>query len=280
MGRKAKHHYIPKSYLKEFTEGGEDSSQFWCVPVNNEAPFQTSPNKACAERDYYTIQHSNPLLVEDWYAEKIEPKIRRSICHIIENSSLPPKEEIQSFLLLLATLYLRVPSFRELIEAPMNRTKEIIDDMSKDIRITNKDEFDYNQTDVIRSEVKLIDKVQSYLSNKYYQLYVTNSAEAKVITSDSPFLLSHPNDRKGFYFGLNTPNIEILVPITKNAFVIARNEKIVEGTFKASNEFVGLANTKTILSARRFFYSSSADVLLVDDSINAYKHNIVTKQNV
>lgn len=65
MGRKAKHHYVPKCYLKGFTEGGEDSSLFWCAPINNDISFKTSPNDSCAKRDYYTVQNSNSLVVED-----------------------------------------------------------------------------------------------------------------------------------------------------------------------------------------------------------------------
>jgi hypothetical protein len=66
MGRKAKHHYIPKCYLKGFTKGGESSSPFWAVPINNDKAFSTSPNDACAERDYYTVDHKNYLIVEDF----------------------------------------------------------------------------------------------------------------------------------------------------------------------------------------------------------------------
>lgn len=276
MGRKAKHHYIPKCYLKEFTDGGEDSSPFWCVPINNDSPFPTSPNDACAKRDYYTVQHSNALIIEDWYAAEIEPNIRKAISHIKNNSSLPPKEEMRHLILLLATLYLRVPSFRTSLEAPRERTKEVVGSMSQDVKIRNKDEFNYNQTDLIMSELKLIDTVQECLSNKYFQLHFVDDAKANVITSDSPFILSHPYGGKGFYYGLNTPNIEICVPITKRAIVIARNERMAEETFVATEKFIGLTNMKLMLSANRFFYSSNTDILLVDDDFSVYKRKIST----
>lgn len=274
MGRKAKHHYIPKCYLKEFTQGGDDLSPFWCVPVNNETPFQTCPNNACAKRDYYTVRHSNSLIVEDWYAEEIEPKIKKAITYIKNYSSLPPKEEMRYLILLLATLYLRVPSFRNSLEAPMKRTKEIVDSVSQDVKIRNRHEFEYDQTDLIMSELELIDTVQECLSNKYFQLHVVDDPMSSVITSDRPFVLSHPNGGNGFFFGLNTPNVEICVPITKNAIVIARNERITEGAFSASDQLIGLTNTKLILSTERFFYSSSNELLLVDDDISVYKHKI------
>lgn len=279
MGRKAKHHYIPKCYLKGFTDGGENSSQFLAVPINDDAPFRTTPNDSCAERDYYTVKYSNSLIVEDFYAEQIEPKIARAINYISKYSKLPPKDEMKYLILLLATLYLRVPSFRKELEMPMKRTKEIVESMSKDVQVSNKEEFYYNQTDLIESELNLIDKVQEYLSNKYYQLHIIEDINTNVITSDNPFILSHPNGSNGFYFSLNMQNIEICVPITKKAVLIGRNEEMNEGTYLASKEFVGLTNTKLILSASRFFYSTNLEILLVDDDFNLYKHNISTKKS-
>jgi hypothetical protein len=279
VGRKAKHHYIPKCYLKGFTDGGENLSQFWAVPKNNDKPFPTTPNDSCAQRDYYTVEHENSLIVEDFYAEKIEPNIIDAINYINEHSCLPPKDEMKHLILLSATLYLRVPAFRESLEMPMRRTKEIVDSISRDIKISNKDEFEFTQTDLIRSELRLIDKVQECLSNKYYQLYIIEDSDINTITSDNPFILSHPKGGNGFYFGLNTPNVEICVPITKNAILIGRNEKINEGTYIARKEFVGLMNTKVILSANRFFYSKDTEILLIDDDLSVYKHNISTNKS-
>ncbi|ONN48424.1 MULTISPECIES: DUF4238 domain-containing protein [Acinetobacter] len=82
MGRKSKHHYIPKCYLKEFTKGRKTTSLFWCIPNNNTKSFQTSPNDSCAQRDYYTIDHIDPLIIEDFYANQVEPKISLAINYI------------------------------------------------------------------------------------------------------------------------------------------------------------------------------------------------------
>jgi hypothetical protein len=160
----------------------------------------------------------------------------------------------------------------------MRRTKEVVDSISQDMPISNRQEFDYNQTDLIKAEVNLIDTVQECLVNKYYRLHIVEGSEVQVITSDRPFLLSHPKGGKGFYFGLNMPDIEICVPITRNAILIARNEPFEEGAFKADIQLVGLTNTKLIISANRFFYSSNTDIVLVDDDIAVYKHTISTNK--
>lgn len=219
------------------------------------------------------------MIVEDFYAEQIEPKIIKAIDYIKINSSLPPTEEMRHLILLLATLYLRVPSRRDVLETPMRRTKEIVGSMSQDINISNKDEFNYSKTDLIKTELELIDTVQECLSNKYYQLHVIEDDSLNLITSDNPFILSQPGGGKGFYFGINTSNIEICVPITNKAILIARNEEIEERTFTATKELVGLINTKVALSARRFFYSKTEEIVLVDDDIALYKHTISTNKS-
>ncbi|WP_429115544.1 DUF4238 domain-containing protein [Aeromonas veronii] len=274
MGRKAKHHYIPKCYLKGFANGGDNSSSFWAVPKNKGNPFSTTPNDACAQRDYYTVEHNNSLIVEDFYAEQIEPKIGKVLNYIAEYSRLPPKEDMKHLILLLATLYLRVPSYRKSLEVPMLSVKRIVESISNDIHVSNIGDFDYSKTDLIGIELKMIDTVQKCLSNKYYQLYIVDDENVNVLTSDNPFILSHPEGRPGFYFGLNTPRIEICVPISSKAILIAKNERINEGTFKASKEIVGLTNFKVISSADRYLYSTSEEVILVDDDLLIFSHNI------
>lgn len=274
MGRKAKHHYIPKCYLKGFTDGGENSSPFWAVPTNNNPSFITSPNDACVERDYYTVDGTDSLIAENFYAGQIEPQIAKAINHINLYSCLPPKEEMRYLILLLATLYLRVPVHRKVLEAPMKRTQEIVESMSEDIKVSNKGEFDYTKTDIINAELRLIDVAQECLSSKYYQLHMLEDENLNVITSDNPFILSHPRAGNGFSFGLNTSGVEICVPITSKTILIARNEEMKEGSFNATKELIGLTNAKLMLSAERFSYSKTEEILLVDDDIAVYKHNI------
>lgn len=276
MARKAKHHYVPKCYLKGFTDGGENSSPFWAIPINNGSPFSTSPNDACAQRDYYTVDHKNPLVVEDFYAEKIEPNISEALRYIKKNSCLPPQEEMRNLILLLATLYLRVPSHREALVKPFRRMKEIVESMNHAITICNKSSLDYSKSDLIMQEIRLIDVVQECLSKMYYQLYIVEDEKHNVITSDNPFMMWHTKGCRGIHFGLNTSNVLICVPITSKAILLARNEKVIEGEFLATKEMIAMTNTKIMWSASRFYYSKTEEILLLDNDANAYKHNINT----
>ena len=278
MARQAHHHFIPSSYLKGFTKGGHDTSQFWGVPINNDEPFITNPKDACSKRDYYTIENEDSLLIERWYANEIEPKINIALNYIQKNNTLPAANDMQYLFLLAATLYLRTPKYRESIEAPLKHTKEIVDDIASNTKISNAGDFKYSKVNLIRTEIKLINTFLNCLSSKYYRLYTVDSSEYEVVTSDNPFILSHPKGGKNFYYGLDTPNIELCVPINKKAILIGRNEPYDEGTYSADDKLIGLTNTKIILSANRFFYTSKQILALVDDDINVYKHDISSNQ--
>lgn len=265
MGRQAGHHYIPASYLAGFTKGETKESTFWSIPIDNKKPFQTSPIKSCKKRDYYTIEHENSLLVEHWYANEIEPKIKQALEYISLHKTLPSKDEMQNLLLLAATLYLRTPSSRSTREAPLKRTREIVDSIDKDVNISNRDAFKFNQTDLITSELKLISTVMECLSNKYYCLLISDDPNTNFITSDNPFLLMHPNSKMQYY-GLNTKNIELSIPISKNAVLVGRNEEMREGVFEANKKFVAAFNSNLITFTDKFFYSNQSKFYLLDDN--------------
>jgi hypothetical protein len=102
-------------------------------------------------------------------------------------------------------------------------------------------------------------------------LFIIRDGDANIITSDNLFLLQHHSLR---YFGLNTPGVQVCVPITKNAFIVARNEKVKEGVFAADDQMVGLTNRELILSADRYFYSNVENILLVNECLSVYSYNI------
>lgn len=279
MGRKASHHFVPASYLAGFTEDGTKESAFWSVPTNNTKSFVTSPIKSCKKRDYYTIEHNNSLLVEDWYATEIEPKINYALRHIEEKQTLLSNDKMQHLLILVATLYLRTPTNRARLEEPLRAEKEIIDSMSKEIKISNKESFEYCQTDLIKTELRLINTVMNCLCNKYYRLFIINEPDLNFITSDNPFVLSHPYEtHKNFYYGLNTPGVTLFVPISRKAALIGMNEPFEEGTYVANKKLVGSLNHEILLRAEKFCYTATPDICRIDSNGNPLKYKI--KSNV
>lgn len=283
MGRQAHHHFIPRTYLKRFTIDGRDTSKFWGVSLEQKKTFVTTPKDSCSQRDYYTVDHENPLIVEQWYANEIEPRLSEFLQQIEKNYVLNNKNR-EGLTLLLATLYLRNPSWRYQMEMSRKHVKEIVHSMSKDIKIKNLAEFDYSQTDLIRSELNLINNTQKVLLAKNYQLCIVEDDEFDVITSDNPFVLSHElgaNER--FFYGLNTKGIEICVPLNRKQFIIGSNEPLEERTYIADERLVGAVNMKIMLSSDRFFYSCKEKITLINQDLKPSKYllnDIFTKPHV
>lgn len=306
MGSKNKHHYIPASYLAGFTEGGKRTSPFWCIPKNNSKPYGTNPNDSCAQRKYYTVENldDNPLFVEDWYAEKIEPQIAIVLQHIQTHKILPKQDDMEFLLLLVATLYLRNPRFRECIAAPIERSAEIVMSMLADSKelylstakralkngyistIPNHEDFKYDDINggytpkatkdfLIETELKMIIRVVTLLTRRYWQLHtIPNNSELEFITSDHPFMLNHPKANKSSIYGLGTMGTEITVPINKKTALVGTLHEIEEGSYVANKYFVGSINYQTAMNCSNVYYSSREKINFSDGESQFYDHDI------
>lgn len=51
-----KHHYVPVSYLSNFTNDGTDRSQVWVFDQTNGNQWQSRPKNIAYENDFHTIE--------------------------------------------------------------------------------------------------------------------------------------------------------------------------------------------------------------------------------
>lgn len=84
MGNKKRHHYVPKCYLKNFSE---DGIQIFTHIINsNREPKLISINDVCVEKDFYTLPKEyqelglkKDLIETEFFCERIEPRFSKSI---------------------------------------------------------------------------------------------------------------------------------------------------------------------------------------------------------
>ena len=169
---------------------------------------------------------------------------------------------------------LRLPSHRHSIETALERVQEIAESMAKDIPVSNIEDFKFTQTDNISSEMRILINIAENLREKLWQIHLIDDDELSLVVSDRPFLVTHPDGGPGFYFDIDTPNVEIYVPLHDRALLVGKNEISPVGVLTATPQLIGLVNTKLILSANRFFYSSRGNILLVDDNLDVYFHSV------
>lgn len=202
-------------------------------------------------------------------------QIYLALRHIDETKRLPSGDDIKHLLLLAATLYLRPPSHRSNIEGGLKQARKVAKGIASDIEISNLNDCNYTQTDLIEREVRHLEKIFDLLKNKFYRLYNASNSAFDFVTSDQPFRLIHPRDsNRNFHFGLNTPSIQICIPINRNVILIGVNETLREGTLSADDRLIGIMNKVLIEGAGQFFYSSKPEIALVDNDNNVFKHAI------
>jgi hypothetical protein len=296
MADKKKHHYIPACYLAGFTKEGKRTSTFLCARKDNTHQYGTNPNDSCAKSRYYKVDtlHADPLYIENWYAEKVEPMIGKTLEFISKNHILPTGDEMESLLLLVATLYLRTPNFRSSVFAPQKHIDKIImsalanDSNLYDSIATRAHEkgdissipehhkirkfwadgefsINANQDSLIQSEIDMILPMLDKLAYRFWQLHVIpDDSEDEFITSDQPFVLSSTDPKARGNIGILTSNTQITVPINKKTVLLGFLSEVKEESPVVDKSMIGTVNYNIVKNCRDVFYSSKETVLFSD----------------
>ena len=296
---KRKHHFIPATYLAGFTDKWERVGRFWAVPKNNTSAYGTNANDACAIRDYNRLDvGEDPNLIEDWYGDTVESDIGESLNNIRGSGNLPENKELTPLLILLAILFSRNPTFRSntamayesmcraylsMLESSQDlyesTQKEALEEGYIDhllpfeefLELTEKEKVSViaNKDYLIISEVEGLKDAAEMLSKRRWRLYsIEADSDFELITSDRPFILSHPDATPKMPLGLETSKSTVMVPINKRSLLIGSFEDGDNGSYIASRELIGNANTKIVQSCDKLFYSSKESISFSDSNKN------------
>lgn len=137
-----KHHFVPRSYLAGFTEGGKKDSPFHVV--NKKAQYRTAtPASVAYENDLYNIDMPDvaPDYVEKWIGENIEGSAMPVIAEIVRAQILPVKdsEAFVSFMIFTAFLYTRHPIQRNSLDHVTSALSNLIIDMT----LSSKEQYEH-----------------------------------------------------------------------------------------------------------------------------------------
>lgn len=269
MSVKKKHHFIPACYLKGFTDLGKRNSTFWAFPKDIKIKkYKTRPDDACTSRDYYTLSfNAKPLLIEDWYGDKVEPKIGNFLKEIEITERMPTGKNYEGLLWLLASLFLRVPSWRKSVETPLLRSQVIAKSMARDltiqgISVKNIDDFSVTNDKLIEVELNQIKTVIRCLRQYSFALCIAPKG-ISVITSDAPLLMLN---EKAHIYGFSTPETFLLIPINKKCYLYGTTDKNNKGSIRVNALAIAHVNSLIIHYCNRFFYSDAEEVHILDKS--------------
>jgi hypothetical protein len=276
-------HYIPKFYLKGFTD---KKGVLW-VYEKFKPMRESKPKNEAHHPDYYTHAEKGE---RDETAENVLMEVESKVAPIVRELSTPQyvltPENAGHLMIFVAIMFARVPSWREYLDNMAARTaKELHRKIASD-----KERFYKSCADMERSTGKLLgidyeEMRQSILRENFdvlqestaYNLgamftsaldvaeelkefgYQTLYAPAgkPFLTSDSPvFTLRPEGDRQAsISMGFGWPHVEVYFPLNKRA-CLKMKRGIQPGAWLADEWRVEQINNIVMATATRYMYSS------------------------
>ena len=306
MSKPKRHHYIPKSYLKNFALNQDDKYFVEAKLIKEETikPDLISIVDICVGKNLYTIPNvegDDKYAIEKYYASEIDavfPDIYELL--INEEISQLTDEQRRKVILASLSLFFRTPKFLNLYAAQIDNmlTYAVQNHMDAEGRVTFKHDiydldFHISQVGEIREELNIQNKI-AFLDNHLKDLHdfveyklkagmmmITITGEGNLITSDNPVIIrSNVNPD----FDLFDPTNIIHLPIdNKHYLMIAPNSEdaLPNSVFRTTNDdilFVLTNNLQVEQNAESWIFGKPGTVKEhIDDQI---KYNEITPENL
>jgi hypothetical protein len=283
---KGHQHYIPRFYLKGFTEPNYED-YIWVYEKGKTEPIKLHIKNVAVQKHYYSFTDHNGeknITIEDALAE-IEGKTAPVFQKIKKHDDLNEDDRI-NFSYFLSTMITRVPNFRENMNniykdninkaieqiepyikndkknyvKPINLPEEFWNSMWNDMpeKAEEKLQDIYLKSDkkTVKPEItlKFLDlprEEPASIFNNMKWKFIVATDNWKFVTSDNPL-------HNYLDIGLLNKNVEVIFPVSKDLVFLGTWQDNKEGRyFQADNNTVKEFNRATVKSALKYVYSSN-----------------------
>lgn len=271
-----KQHYVPRFYLKNFSNKNKDEFFIHCYDIDKKDSYPANIKNIGEEKDFYKIADEN---YEEFF-QKTEEWASPIINNLSKNGkikSLNIVKNREKLSLFLAIQFLRTKEMREdLLEIfskiSMHLQKH---NLSKEMELLveeiDEKNIKHNQMGFIgHGALKMIDEL---LSKKWVVL--KNKTEIDFLTSDNPVVLYNPHG----FLGVASKYIHIFYPINPK-LCLCLLDPLNYSNFGEYKKFEGNEISMNIRKTEKYQINSIDDVNMINDvqSKNATKH-IFSKHN-
>ncbi|WP_417465659.1 DUF4238 domain-containing protein [Kordiimonas sp.] len=263
LGKKRKHHFLPKTYLKNFSDKNGDIWTYRLEQANN--PFRVRYEEAGHIRDYYAepslkdgIDHNR---LEDHFSENVEAHWP-SIVNLIERGADLSPTQVTNLISFVILQRVRVPALRDFVElslANMVRLRTMELEASGELPPAPEVLRTNGRTDWEKISFA-IDPHRSLLSLPHLATgmadvidslgfsILQNTTNLSFITTDNPVCYYTPSKKKQFrpytISGIGTP-LELLFPITRDLCLVGQSH--LRRTFGSNGIFyIEIKTTKEV----------------------------------
>lgn len=108
-----KHHFVPKCWLRGFTETGKKDGRLWVTDFSLKKQGVATPGKIGWLRDFYRLSDPapDPVFIENQFS-KLETAIAPVLKILDSERRAPRPDELDSLIEFMAVQWVRVPAYR------------------------------------------------------------------------------------------------------------------------------------------------------------------------
>lgn len=307
------HHYLPQSYLAQFTETGSNEGHFFVHDVSNGKVFRTSPRNVAAQRDFnrMDIEGESPDCVERILAP-FEALASDSIKKINITQSFPSENDFSHIMNLLCLLAVRNPKHRRkfnLFRADVAQQilnllvsdKRHFDSIVKtaqeaghlqecDVSFSEmksfieekRYEFKFSSAGNVRREMDAFDNLLPYLGQRSWSVTISHSEGPFFICSDDPVTLTFKEGisaRPGMPMGFDMNHTEVFLPLSPNIGFYGVHEDPLPPVTMATPENVARRNSYIVFNADRQIYSTEKEFMVLrKGKIQSFNRDLETQR--
>lgn len=285
MGKKKRHHYVPRFYLEGFIDP-KNKPYIWIYEKGKQYIKKATAKDIAVEKHYYSFitetGTKDSETFEDAFAE-LETKSAPILQNIKSGEAINDQEK-QTLSYFIAYTMTRVPNYRKNIESIGGKLikksmkmivsdKEVFKNKVNKLEKERGEKFKHTVEDYIEAIQKdLIDVkvhpgfslgmigIAKELAPIFYKMdwaFLKATDEYDFLTSDNPLYYFDPTYSPKTFdgIGLLHNNIEVYFPISRNIMLIG-TWKNFKGYHQLKNKHVRDINKRTVIFALRFIFSS------------------------
>lgn len=292
-----KHHYVPVSYLANFTKDGTDRSQLWVFDHTNGNQWPSRPKNIAYENDFHTVEtiEGKDMKSYEEAFSQVEGMGKQIITNIISSLKMPmPDTEEYNWLMnFIALLCERTRARRNHFSESMaevlkmaarvgfhhkeyfDRHKEKIEkEVGGSVNLSHEELKQFIESDEytinfhnnfhMESFMNRVDAILEPLAHRKWSICISDPKHGDFVCSDNPVCLRNVQIKESFF---NSPghgvlNTEVSIPLSPRILLLGRFEAVHPPVGMAPDrKFVAQMNSWTSMYAERYVFSKKEDFL-------------------
>ncbi|OMD64672.1 hypothetical protein BSK62_17020 [Paenibacillus odorifer] len=299
-----RHHYIPVSYLSNFTDDGTQHSKLCVFDQTNGNQWRSRPKSIAFEKDFHTVETitgKDSKTFEEIFS-MIEGKAKQIIKGIIETFQIPfPGSDDYNWLInFIALLSERTPARRkhfsdqtaelykmatqvgsqhkeyfehqkEIIENKTGEKLNLTHEQLKEFINSDDYEISFNNNFHMENFMTRFDVIIEPLGRRKWSVCYSPPELGDFVSSDNPVCLRNVIPVEGIFSspGHAMLNTEVSVPLSPRVMLLGRFEDVHPSIGEAPNSsFVAKLNSWTAMYSERYVFSQNEDFLWWDKQGN------------